>query len=189
MCPANRLPAPPRFTLRNELPGWRGLLYMKNIKLMAGIFMLALLTLTACNKATLAPGGPYTTSTTVLIGTNLITTTTQDLGLYNADSAFVLAYKTVDMIFTTELNNRAYFWNISPSIKHSVDAVRVVAVKVRDDYIAARAAYVANPTPLGLVGIQAVLAKMQQLVFAAQAALAQNQQALTNTIPVLSTNK
>lgn len=163
---------------------------MHPIKTLAAVFIVglaSLLTFTACNKATLQTGGAYTTSTTALVGTNLITTTTQDLGLYNADSAFVLAYKTVDLIFTTELNNRAYFWNISPSIKHAVDAVRVVAVKVRDDYIAARAAYVANPTPLGLVGIQATLAKMQQLVFAAQAALAQNASALTNTIPGLTT--
>jgi hypothetical protein len=164
--------------------------FMKNkLTAFAAVFIVALLACTACNKATLQSGGPYTTSTTVLVGTNLITTTTQDLGLYNADSAFVLAYKTVDMIFTVEFNNRAYFWSISPSIKHAVDAVRVQAVKVRDDYISARAAYLANPTPLGLVGVQTAVAKIQQLVFAAQAALAQNASALTNTIPVLSTNK
>jgi len=101
--------------------------------------------------------------------------------LYLADSAFGLAYKTLDTAFTTERNNRAYFWNLSPEIKHTLDKLRPQAQQAADDYLAGRAAYIANPTPAGLTGLQAILAKAQQLVFAVNAAIG------VGTVPATAT--
>ena len=149
----------------------------------AGMFLVA------CTSPKLAPNGPYTSSTTNLVGTNLVITTSSDLALYAADSSFELAYKALDAVFLIERNNRAYFWNLSPAIKHTIDKIRVSAQQVVNDYAAARIAYLANPTAAGLTGVQAVLAQAQQLLFAANAALGQGGLPLTNTVPVLNTNQ
>ena len=135
--------------------------------------LMAVLLITACKTPKLAPGGAYTGSVTNIVGTNLVITATSDLALYSADSSFALAYKTLDAIFLTERNNRDYFWKVSPQIKHTLDKVRVQAQKVVSDYAAARTAYIANPTPAGLTGVQSVLAQIQQLVFVGNAVLGQ----------------
>lgn len=144
---------------------------MRN-KLALVTVLLAALTLaafTAC-KTNLAPGGAYSPSITNSAG---VVTTTPDLALYNADLAFKTAYDSINMAFNIEYNNRDYFWKLSPAIKHTLDQIRPQAQKVVNDYAAARTAYLANPTPPGLTGIQALLAKIQQLLLAANAAMAQ----------------
>jgi len=132
---------------------------------------MAALLITACKTPKLAPGGAYTTTITNMVGTNIVLTSTSDLGLYTADSSFKLAYQTLDTVFTFERNNRQYLWNLSPAIKHTLDQVRAQAWPIVGEYVTARAAYLANPTPAGLTGVNAVLAKIQQLVFAANAVL------------------
>ena len=144
---------------------------MKKLILVPILTLALCLGFTACNKSSLAPGGAYTTSVTNVVGTNIVVTTTSDIGLYDADLSFQLAYKTLDAAFSIEMNNRAYLWNISPNIKHTLDQVRVQAQAAVGDYVKARAAYIANPTPTGLTGILAVVAKVQQLLFAANAAI------------------
>lgn len=118
---------------------------------------------TGC-KATLQQGGAYN-----------LTGSAPDMPLFVADTAYQLAYNTIDAVFTTERNNRAFLWSLSPKIKQSLDAIRPQAVAANQDYLKARTAYIANPTPANLSGVQAVLAKIQQLATAAQAALPKGQ--------------
>lgn len=115
-------------------------------------------------KATLQQGGAYN-----------LTGSAPDMPLFVADTAYQLAYNTIDAVFTTERNNRAFLWSLSPKIKQSLDSIRPQAVAADQDYLKARAAYIANPTPANLSGVQAVLAKIQQLATAAQAALPKGQ--------------
>lgn len=115
-------------------------------------------------KATLQQGGAYN-----------LTGSAPDMPLFVADTAYQLAYNTIDAVFTTERNNRTFLWSLSPKIKQSLDSVRPQAVAADQDYLKARAAYIANPTPANLSGVQAVLAKIQQLAVAAQAALPKGQ--------------
>lgn len=161
----------------------------KFTSLLAILTLAVLTTFTACKTPKLAPGGAYTTSVTNTVGTNIVVTTTGDLALYTADASFDLAYKTMDAAFKIERDNRDYFWKLSPQIKHTMDRLRVIAQQAVNDYAAARTAYLANPTPAGLTGVQAVLAQIQQLVYAATAAVGQAGQPLTNTVPIVNTNK
>lgn len=128
---------------------------MNIIKRIFGSFLLALtlLTLGVGCKSTLAPDGSYNK-------------TVPDMAFYQADSAFGLAYDTINLAFEAEYNNRALLWSISPEIKHTLDKVRPVALQVRNDYVIARDAYLKNPTPAGLTGVQSILAKAQQLLSA-----------------------
>lgn len=161
---------------------------MRKYLLLASI-AVACLTLAACKHPTLEKGGAYTYSTTNAAG---VVSTTSDLTLYTADAAFESAYKTLDTVFAIERNNRDYFWKLSPAIKHTLDKIRPTAQQVVNDYAASRTAYLANPTPVGLTGVQAVLAQIQQLVFAATAAVAQAGQpfpTLTNAVPSTLTPK
>lgn len=120
--------------------------------------LVCLVALPAC-KSSLAPGGAY-----VVQGQ-------PDMAFFVADAAYQVAYQTVDAAFTFEKSNRAYLWTLSPNIKHTLDGIRPQAVKVNTEYLTARAAYIANPTATGLTGLQAVLAKMQQLVATATSVL------------------
>ena len=122
---------------------------------------------TGCSKATLQPGGAYDPITV----SGGVTNSAPDMPLFLADSAYQLAYKTLDAAFTTEKNNRDMLWKVSPSIKHALDDIRPDAVKFNADYLAARDVYIANPVPANLTGVQAILAKIQQLSVTAQAAL------------------
>lgn len=132
-------------------------------------------------KTNLAPGGAYNPSVTNASG---VVTSNPDIALYNADLAFKTAYDSLNLVFQTEYNNRQYFWNISPAVKHTLDKIRPDAEKAVNDYAAARTAYLFNPPLVGLTGVNAVLAKMQQLLLAANAAVAQASQPLTNAPPV-----
>ncbi len=161
---------------------------MKNSKLIAALCLAISLTaiplFTACKTPKLEAGGAYTSSITNTVGTNLVVTSQSDLGLYAADASFDLAYTTINSVFLIERNNRMYFWQLSPQIKHTVDKIRPIAQQIVNDYAAARTAYLEHPTPAGLSGIQAILAKLQQLVFAATAAVGQQTNPPTNSVPV-----
>jgi hypothetical protein len=153
---------------------------MNRIKqISAALLLAASLAWVGC-KATLAPGGAYsdiTTNTTVtadsggVLTTNVVLSPAPDLPLFIADSAYRLAYSTIDAVFTSERQNRTFLWSLSPTIKHTLDGIRPQAVQFNLDYLTARAAYIANPVPTNLAGVQAVLAKIQQIATAAQAAL------------------
>lgn len=128
--------------------------------------MVGALAVTGC-KATLEPGGAYAPAVT---NSNGVVTATQapDMAFYQVDAAFRVAYSTVDAVFKFEEDNRLALFKLSPDIKHTLDSIRPGAVKARDDYITARAAYMANPVPAGLSNLQTILLRMQQLTSAAQ---------------------
>jgi len=149
----------------------------------AGLAAL-LLVAPGCKNTSLAPGGPYSYSTTNVVGSNTVVTTVSDLQLYQADVSFETAYKAAFTICNIEFQNRDYFWKISPSIKHSIDKIRPLVWESQGEYTTARAAYIAHPTPAGLTGVDAVVAKIQQLLIAATAALG-----TTNTPSITSTNQ
>lgn len=121
--------------------------------------------LLAC-KSTLQPGGAY--APVDAQGNALVA---PDMSLFVVDSAYQLAYQATDTVFTAEKNNRDLLWKVSPNIKHTLDIIRPQAVKANADYLAARAVYLANPTPANLTGLKAILAKVQQLAITAQSAL------------------
>lgn len=104
------------------------------------------------------------------ISTNVVQTLVPDLAFYAADATFDLAYSTIDGAFKFERDNRSMLWSISPNIKHTLDGIRPTAWKVVQRYTAARAAYMANPTPVGLSLLQDAATKIQALAAAAQAA-------------------
>jgi hypothetical protein len=143
---------------------------MKRLLLFVSLLCVAVgasLGFTAC-KGTLQQGGAYSPITVSADG---VTNSAPDMPLFLADSAYQLAYNTVNAAFTTEYNNRDLLFKVSPTIKHTLDNIRPDAVKANADYLKARQVYIANPTPQNLSGVQAVLAKIQQLATAAQAAL------------------
>jgi hypothetical protein len=113
-----------------------------------------------CHKATLQPGGAYAPA-----GQQA------DLAFYYVDSAFELSYSIVDTAFKMERDNRDAFYAISPEIKHTLDLIRPQATKIIQQYSAARAAYVAHPTPTGLSDLQLALATVQKLAATAAAAI------------------
>jgi hypothetical protein len=96
------------------------------------------------------------------------------MAFYTVDATYDLAYSTLDAAFKFERDNRALLWKASPTIKHTLDAVRPQAVQVNAEYLTARAAYIANPIPAGLSTLQSILAKVQQLSVTATAALPKN---------------
>src|SRR5690349_4555794 len=106
-----------------------------------------------CTKSTLQPGGAYNPVSTNSAG---VTTPAPDMGLFVADSAYQVAWNTLDAAFTTERNNRQMLWTISPQIKKTLDGIRPQASQFNDDYLRARAAYIANPVPTNLNGVNAV---------------------------------
>lgn len=140
---------------------------------------LVVFSFTACNKTTLAPGGPYSYSQTNQDGT---VTVVSDLQLYQADVSFRTAYLAAYTVCNIEFQNRNYFYSISPSIKHAIDKIRPLIWQAQVDYTTARTAYLAHPTPAGLSGVDGVVAKIQQLLIAVTAALGTtNAPSITNT--------
>jgi len=113
-----------------------------------------------CKTPTLAAGGSYAQA-----GQK------PDLALYSADAAYASAYATLDFAFKFERDNRAMLWKISPQIKHSLDAVRPVAVQVNLRWAAARKAYLLHPVPANLTTLESILADGQRLAATATAAL------------------
>lgn len=89
--------------------------------------------------------------------------------LFIADSAYKLAYDTVDGVFKFERDNRAALQKISPGIKAGLDKIRPIAWKIDQRWCTARQAYVATPGAGSLSTLQGILAEMQRLIPAAQA--------------------
>lgn len=141
----------------------KSFLYGLVLSLVAGSLLVA-----GCHK-TLEAGGAYSPSTTNA-ATGAVTTS-PDIAFFTLDSAFWAAYSTIDTVFSIERDNRELLWKVSPAIKHTLDSLRPTAVEVKNGYLKARANYIANPTPAGLTGIQAILAKLQELGAAVTAAL------------------
>lgn len=124
-------------------------------------------------KSTLEPGGAYAPAVTNVVDgvTNVVATAAPDKAFYAVDSAFLLAYSATDAVFAFERNNRQFLWELSPEIKHTVDKIRPEAVAVRNQYAAARAAYIANPTPAGLSQLEEALAQANRISSALQSVL------------------
>lgn len=121
----------------------------------------------ASSNARLEPGGAYAPVTGT--GTNAVAN--PDYSFFVVDSAYNLAYSTIDAAFKFEHDNRQYLWGLSPQIKKTLDSIRPQAAAADSEYLTGRAAYLANPTPAGLSGLQAILAKVQQYASAISAAL------------------
>jgi hypothetical protein len=125
---------------------------------------------------TLQPGGAYsgstlaTNTTTGAVSTNVASA--PDLEFELADSAYKLAYDTIDGVLSFELNNRAQLLATFPGFKAALDKLRPTLVKIDQRWAAARQAYKRTPTPAGLTTIQSILAEIQKLVPTAQAAMA-----------------
>ena len=135
------------------------------------VLAIPLLTVTGCkNGPNLESGGAYNQFSTNADGT---VTAKKDTPLYVADQSFEVAYNTLNAAFTIEQNNADFFWKISPQIKKSLDKVRPGAWEAVKSYVAARDAYIKNPVPANLDGLNAVIARMQQFVYVANAALGQ----------------
>jgi hypothetical protein len=124
------------------------------------MLLIGLACVPAC-KTTLEPGGAYAP----LVGTNV----QSDVTFYAIESAFEVAYKSIDFVFKFEFDNRDLLFKVSPEIKRSLDAIRPKAVQIRDDYMLARIVYRANSTPANLDALQQVLQKLQQLLATAEA--------------------
>lgn len=141
---------------------------MKRLSSLLGCLLLAG-ALVGCSSTKLESGGAY--APVDAQGNAIIK---PDFQFFVADAAFKLAYNTVDAGFKFEQDNRLFLWQLTPNIKHTMDQVRPQAVKARDDYARARAAYMAVPTPAGLTQLQNILGQMQQIASAVQAVLPVN---------------
>lgn len=140
------------------------------------VLLLGLCLALGCSSqnARLEQGGSYAPAT-FLTDTNgaQVTLPTQapDIGFYQVDSAFNLAYGTVQGAFKFERDNRAMLWKVSPKIKKALDPFRPQVWDAVVRYTKARAAYMAMPTPADLGGLQAILSEVQALTSAVVAAL------------------
>lgn len=142
---------------------------------LVGMAVAILLVVGGCNSPKLAPGGAYSGSTLTTNAAGVVTTNTisaSEPELFIADSAYKLAYDTVDGILLFEFNNRVALLVQFPALKPSLDKVRPVILDVDRRWAAARQAYKANPTPAGLSTINTILAEIQKLIPTAQAAIA-----------------
>ena len=120
----------------------------------------------SCRSARLGPGGAYSG-----VSTNGVTNSVAQLAFFQADSAYDLAYSAIDAAFKFERDNRALLWKLSPDIKHVLDKIRPQASEINMRYLAARAAYIAYPTPAGLGELQTITDQLRQLSAAAVAVL------------------
>ena len=147
-------------------------------KTFLGIALLALCLLLPSCASKLEGGGAYAPGTTAYttnaageVATNFNATAESDKAFFIADAAFWTAYSAIDGAFTFERENRDALWKLSTDVKHGLDKIRPDAVLYRNQYIAARKAYMANPTPAGLNLLESILGKVQQLQAAAVAVL------------------
>lgn len=127
--------------------------------LIAICLALAVVFAPGCGK-TLEPGGAYAPA-----GQQ------PDKAFYVSDAAYQVGYKLIDAAFNFERDNRAYLWNVSPNIKHTLDQIRPQAVAANAEYLNARAVYMKYPVPANLSTLQTALAKIQQLATTAQSLL------------------
>ena len=131
-----------------------------------GLILVASLFLASCASHRLESGGAY--APVGEYGTN---TVAPDIGFFAVDSAYRIAYSSVDAIFQLEKDNRATLWKLNPEIKHTLDRIRPQAVEANRQYIVARKVYISKPTPANLDIMSAVLAKIQQLTATATAVI------------------
>lgn len=139
-----------------------------------GLLTTALLGTTACQNPSLQSGGAYApgvSATNAQTGAVTFTpTAAPDLQLYQADAAFYVAYTALDGACQLEYANRAMLYRLSPDIKHTLDKIRPDAWLATQTYLAARAAYLANPTPANASALTVGITKIQALSAAAVAA-------------------
>lgn len=151
---------------------------MKYFKSLLLIFSLSLCLgfgLGCKGSGTLEQGGSYAPAVQQIDpttgATNWLATAAPDKGLFIVDSAFDLAFTTVNSIFELERANRQLLWGISPDIKHTLDSIRPQAVEAVQKYGLARRAYLASPTPAGLTSLQTILFQIQNLASSAQSVM------------------
>lgn len=138
----------------------------------AFIALLALMTglMVGC-KGSLESGGAYTESITN--STSGTISQKQDKFLYTSDATFDLVYKSMKAAFAIERNNRAYFWQISPEIKHSLDKIRPQTQQAINAYATAREVYLSRPSPTTQDAVQKALDQAQLILNSINAIVAQ----------------
>ena len=94
-----------------------------------------------------------------------------DYAFYAVESGYALALAAFKTASRLEIDNRATFWAISPTIKHTLDEIRPKALAADRAYSKARVAYLKTPTPDGLSNLQTILGQIQQLAAASVAAI------------------
>lgn len=130
--------------------------------LCAGLFLLS-----ACNTPKLESGGAYAPTNSLGQASAV-----PDLAFLEVDQAYDIAHAIIQGILKFELDNRQFLWNLSPEVKHSLDAIRPDIVAAERQYDVARKSYKANPTPDGLGALNTILAQARRLAISAQAATA-----------------
>lgn len=136
--------------------------------LLVAIAVIVVTIATSC-ASRLEPGGAYAPLPITDPVTGVTTGQVADMPFYTVDAGFAMAYATLDGVFKWERDNRMALWSVSPNIKHTLDQLRPRASAVVVEYVQARAAYKKLPVPANLTVMQQVLAKMQQLLSAANA--------------------
>ncbi len=136
------------------------------VAITVAISMLVIAALTGC-KGTLAPGGAYNSGSTNTVIVKA------DYSFFVIDSAYRLAYSTIDAAFKFERDNRLLLWGKTKEIKKALDKIRPQAVDINRQYLLARAAYIRNPTPAKLTILNALMLEIQNLSNAVMAALPQ----------------
>jgi len=125
------------------------------------LLLLSLLAFTpGCKSSRLETGGAYAP-----------TEETSDPAFYAVDSAYALAFASVNAAFEIERNNRLFLWNLSPEIKHTLDRIRPKAVEADKDYIQLREDYKKLPSGNKLDALRLILAKVQEFATESQGAL------------------
>ncbi len=165
------IPSPSRLPFPNPVaPAVQGqFLSIKNMIRFLRTFLtvtFAVMFMAGCASKKLESGGAYAPTDSTGAAT-----AAPDLPLFTVDSAYRIAYNTVDSIFTIEKDNRDLLWKMNPEIKHTLDRIRPQAWEANVKFHTARNAYIANPVPANLAVLQQILATMQQLVATATAVL------------------
>jgi hypothetical protein len=130
------------------------------------LILPAMLLTSACSTPKLELGGAYAP-----MDTNGVATAQADPIFFEVDSAYYLAYSTIDGAMTFERQNRAALWAIAPTIKHTLDSIRPQVWAGAVEYSKARQAYLANPLAANLSTLQSVLGRVQQLMAVATAVM------------------
>jgi hypothetical protein len=143
---------------------------IKTVALSVLLLLVTLGILSGC-KGTLESGGQYTESITNTMTGSI--SVKEDKFLYASDASFALIYKSLRAGFAIERNNRAYFWQISPDIKHALDTLRPKVQASINAYAAAREVYLLNPTPANQDAVSNALNKAQVILSAVNSVVSQ----------------
>lgn len=139
---------------------------LNSLLLFLGVLGVLAVATPGCRHAQLEEGGAYARHEPGTIGAET------DYALYLADSAYDLAYSSLDAAFRFERDNRELLWKISPRIKGALDALRAPAWRVNGLYHDARFNYLGSPTVENLTTLQGALGQMQSLAADAQSVIA-----------------